>query len=132
MAPGAPSVGLGPPCALYLRTVAKVMSREELASEVANCKGQNDEGVDIRPQSQVLHASLPRSLPYAIMYAWTCTGDEFCHRVRPVERQDEAALADIGRGGHFVEVKGADHEIWVTQMGAVLRTVDQVWKQAAG
>jgi hypothetical protein len=67
MAPGAPSVGLGPPCALYLRTVAKVMSREELASEVANCKGQNDEGIDIRPQSQVLHASLPRSLPYAII-----------------------------------------------------------------
>jgi pimeloyl-ACP methyl ester carboxylesterase len=122
----------GPPCALYLRTVAKVMSREELASEVAACKGQNGEGIDVRPQSQVLHASLPRSLPYAIMYAWTCAGDEFCHRVRPVERHDEAALADIGRGGHFVEVKGADHEIWVTHMGAVLRTVDQVWKQAVG
>jgi pimeloyl-ACP methyl ester carboxylesterase len=121
----------GPPCALYLRTVAKVMSREELASEVANCKGQNDEGITSKGY-RVLNASLPRSLSYAIMYGWTCAGDEFCHRVRPVESKDEAALADIGRGGHFVEVRGADHEIWVTQMGAVLRTVDQVWTQAVG
>ena len=124
----------GPPCALYLRTVAKVMSGEELASEVANCKGQNEEGIDLRSLSQVLHTSLPPTLPFAIMYAWTCAGpsDEFCHRVRPVESRDEAALADIGKGGRFVEVKGADHEIWLTHMGAVLRTVNQVWMQAIG
>ena len=121
----------GSPCALYLRTVAKVMTREELASEVANCRGDNDEGVDLRPGSKVLHAKLPPSMPYAIMYGWLCLGDEFCQRVRPVESADEARLADLGGGGRFVDVKGADHEIYETQMAAVLRSINQIWQRAA-
>jgi pimeloyl-ACP methyl ester carboxylesterase len=122
----------GAPCALYLRTAAKVMSREELQAEVANCKGQNGEGIDLRPQRAVLGASLPSRLPYAIMYAWNCAGDEFCERVRPVENRDEATLAELGNGGRFVDVEGADHEIWITNMKAVLRTIDDIWTEATG
>jgi hypothetical protein len=120
----------GSPCDLYLRTVAKVMTPEELASEVANCRGDNGEGVDLRPGDKVLHAKLPASMPYAIMYGWLCNGDEFCQRVRPVESADEAKLADLGGGGRFVDVKGADHEIYLTHMAAVLRSIDQVRQQA--
>lgn len=120
----------GSPCALYLRTVAKVMSREELAREVANCRGDNEEGVDLRPGDKVLHAKLPLSMPYAILYGWLCAGDKFCQRVRPVESADEARLADLGRLGRFVDVKGADHEIYQTHLAAVLRSINQIWQQA--
>lgn len=120
----------GSPCALYLRTVAKVMTGDELASEVANCRGDNGEGVDLRPGNKVLHAKLPPSMPYAVMYGWLCHGDEFCQRVRPVESADEAKIADLGRGGRFVDVKGADHEIYLTHMAAVLRSIDEAWQQA--
>jgi hypothetical protein len=69
-------------------------------------------------------------MPYAVMYAFNCAGDDFCERVRPVELRDEAVLADLGEGGRFVEVKGADHEIWLTDMDIVLRTIDDVWADA--
>jgi pimeloyl-ACP methyl ester carboxylesterase len=121
----------GSPCALYLRTVAKIMTRAELASEVANCRGDNNEGVDLRPGSTVMHAKLPPSIPYAIMYGWLCRGDEFCRRVRPVESADEARLADLGEGGRFIDVAGADHEIYETHMAEVLRSINQIWQQTA-
>ncbi|MDP9301786.1 MAG: lysophospholipase [Actinomycetota bacterium] len=120
----------GAPCSLYLRTVAEVMSRDELQAEVENCEGQNPEGIDLRSQSAVLRTSLPPSMPYAVMYAFNCAGDDFCERVRPVELRDEAVLADLGEGGRFVEVKGADHEIWLTDMDIVLQTIDDVWADA--
>jgi pimeloyl-ACP methyl ester carboxylesterase len=120
----------GAPCSLFLRTVAKVMSRDELRAEVENCAGQNPEGIDLRPQSAVLRTSLPPSIPYAVMYAFNCAGDDFCERVRPVELRDEAVLAELGNGGRFVEVKGADHEIWLTDMDIVLQTIDDVWAEA--
>jgi pimeloyl-ACP methyl ester carboxylesterase len=120
----------GAPCSLFLRTVAEVMSRDELQAEVENCQGKNPEGIDLRPQSAVLRTSLPPSMPYAVMYAFNCAGDEFCERVRPVELRDEAVLADLGEGGRFVEVKGADHEIWLTDMDIVLQTIDDVWADA--
>jgi hypothetical protein len=120
----------GAPCALYLRTVAKVMSRDELQSEITNCQGENPEGIDLRPQRKVLDASLPSWLPYAIMYGWTCRGDEFCERVRPVESRDEATLAELGKGGRFVEVEGADHEIWIADMNTVIQTIDEIWTEA--
>jgi hypothetical protein len=124
------SMNPGAPCSLYLWTVAKVMSRDELQAEVENCEGQNPEGIDLRPQSAALRASLPPSTPYAVMYAFNCAGDDFCERVRPVELRDEAVLADLGKGGRFVEVKGADHEIWLTDMDIVLQTIDDVWADA--
>ena len=102
------------------------MSRDELQAEIENCEGQNPEGIDLRPQSAVLRTSLPPSIPYAVMYAFNCAGDDFCERVRPVELRDEAVLADLGKGGRFVEVKGADHEIWLTDMDIVLQTIDDV------
>jgi hypothetical protein len=120
----------GAPCSLFLRTVAEVMSRDELQAEVENCQGKNPEGIDLRPQSAVLRTLLPPSMPYAVMYAFNCAGDEFCERVRPVELRDEAVLADLGEGGRFVEVKGADHEIWLTDMDIVLQTIDDVWADA--
>jgi pimeloyl-ACP methyl ester carboxylesterase len=120
----------GAPCSLYLRTAAKVMSHEELASEVANCRGDNPEGVDLRPGDVVLRKALPASMPYAIMYGWLCNGDEFCKRVRPVESADEARLAKLGPRGRFIDVAGADHEIYATHLHAVLRTIDQVWQEA--
>lgn len=124
------SMNPGAPCSLYLRTAAKVMSDEELASEVANCRGDNPEGVDLRPGDVVLRKALPASMPYAIMYGWLCNGDEFCERVRPVESADEARLATLGPHGRFVDVPGADHEIYATHLHAVLQTIDQVWKEA--
>jgi Serine aminopeptidase, S33 len=126
------SMNPGAPCSLYLRTIAKVMSRDELQAEVENCEGQNPEGIDLRPQSAVIRTSLPPSMPYAVMYAFDCAGagDDFCERVRPVELRDEAVLADLGKGGRFVEVNGADHEIWLTDMDIVLQTIDDVWADA--
>jgi hypothetical protein len=120
----------GAPCSLFLRTVAEVMSRDELQAEVENCEGQNPEGIDLRPQSAVLRTSLPPSMPYAVMYAFDCAHDDFCERVRPVELRDEAMLAELGNGGRFVEVKGADHEIWLTDMDIVQQTIDDVWADA--
>jgi hypothetical protein len=120
----------GAPCSLYLRTAAKVMSHEELAAEVANCRGDNPEGVDLRPVDVVLRKALPASMAFAIMYGWHCNGDEFCNRVRPVESADEARLAKLGPRGRFIDVPGADHEIYTTHLDAVLQTIDQVWQAA--
>jgi pimeloyl-ACP methyl ester carboxylesterase len=41
-------------------------------------------------------------------------------------------LAKVGAGGRFVWAKGGGHNLQVTQPDAVLATVDQVWKAAAG
>ena len=116
----------GAPCSLYLRTVKKVETRAELADEVSNCEGQNDEGVDLRPADAVLRARLPKAMPFAVLYGFACNGDAFCERVRPVESAGEAALARIGAGGRFIDVAGADHEIYLTHLAAVLRAIDQV------
>lgn len=122
MNPGAPS-------ALFLRSAARVMTPGELDAEVAYAKGENAEGIDIRPTGELTRATLPPSMPYAVMYALTCAGDDFCERVRPVELRGEAVLAELGEGGLFVEVKDADHEIWLTDMDVVLQTIDEVWAE---
>jgi pimeloyl-ACP methyl ester carboxylesterase len=128
------SINPGPPYKTWLKKARAVESEQEIKeAELPFPRGENDEGIDTRSNESMLIDPLPANLPYAVMFDEDCDGDEaFCRRIRPPLAEVSKQLAEVGKGGRFIWVKGAGHNIHVTQPEVVLATVDQVWKAALG
>jgi len=128
------SINPGPPYKTWLEKARTVESEQEIKeAELPFPRGENDEGIDTRSNESMLIDPLPANLPYAVMFDEDCDGDEaFCRRIRPPLAEVSKQLAEVGKGGRFIWVNGAGHNIHLTQPEVVLATVDQVWKAALG
>lgn len=119
-----------PPYTDWIRAARKVETKTELHDyEIVFYEGGNDEQVLLQSTDRMLEDPLT-SMPYAVMFAEDCGGDsEFCGRVLPPLSAATRTLADVGPHGSFVWVKHAGHEIYVTDLDTVLKTIDAVWSQ---
>jgi pimeloyl-ACP methyl ester carboxylesterase len=117
--------------ARWSRQAGRIETRRELREyEILPLTGANPEGIDLRGTDGISDLPLPDRMPYAVMYALSCHGDDFCERIRPIELGTFEDAARIGAGGRLVEVRGADHEIWTTDLAEVMRTIDEIWAEA--
>lgn len=80
---------------------------------------------------------LPADMPYAVMFDEECEGlpptlqnQQDCKRMLSLLEQTAKDLAAVGQGGRFVRLKGAGHDMHVTQPEATNKVIDQVWKEA--
>jgi len=117
-----------PPYTDWIRAASKVETKAELHDyEIVFYQGQNDEQVTLQSTDQMLEGALPDTVPYAVMFAEDCGGDTaFCDRILPPLSAATKALAGVGKGGSFVWVKNAGHEIYTTDLDVVVRTIDGV------
>ena len=117
--------------ARWIRLAGRVETKVELREyEVLPLTGANPEGIDLRGTDGIGDLPLPDRMPYAVMYALTCHGGNFCERIRPVELGTFEDAARIGADGRLVVVEGADHEIWTTDLAEVMQTIDEIWADA--
>jgi pimeloyl-ACP methyl ester carboxylesterase len=134
------AINPGPPYRTWLRRARTIQTEAEVqAFELPFLQGDNAEGINLTTSESMLTDPLPADLPYAVMF------DASCEDLPPPRRNPKACagyvrlsavtaqeLAKVGKGGRFVWAKGGGHFLQVTQPEAVLATVDQVWKAAAG
>jgi hypothetical protein len=45
--------------------------------------------------------------------------------------ETDRALAKVGQGGRYVPIKGGGHRLYVAHLDDVMRSVEQVWSEAA-
>jgi pimeloyl-ACP methyl ester carboxylesterase len=122
-----------PPYTDWIRRARAVYSsKAELRSnEISFYEGANDEEVSFQSTDGMLADPLPSSMPYTVMFAEDCGGDtEFCDRVLLPLSAATRTLAAVGEGGSFVWVKGAGHEIFVTDLDTVMEAIDGAWSSS--
>jgi pimeloyl-ACP methyl ester carboxylesterase len=134
------SINPSPPYKTWLKRVRTVQTEAEIREfEEPFPRGENDEGIDTRSDESMLTDSLPADMPYAVMFDASCEelppplqNQKDCTRMVRLLELTAKDLAKVGKGGRYVRVKGAGHNINLTQPEVVLATVDQVWKAALG
>jgi pimeloyl-ACP methyl ester carboxylesterase len=132
------SINPSPPYKTWLKRARTVQTEAEIREfELPFPRGENDEGIDTRSDESMLIDPLPADLPYVVMFDEVCDGlppplqnPKDCARMINLLEPTAKDLAKVGKGGRYQRVKGAGHDIQVTQPDAVLATVDQVWKAA--
>lgn len=55
-----------------------------------------------------------------------------CERLLPPLAETTESLAAVGVGGRFVWVKGAGHDIDLTEPQRIRDTLDEIWDEATG
>ena len=67
-----------------------------------------------------------------MMFAEDCGGgsDPYCNKVVRELEQTQRALATLNPEGRFASVKGAGHEIYLTDLDRVLAAIDDVAERA--
>jgi predicted esterase len=120
-----------PPYTNWIRAARRVETPTELKNgEIAFYEGENDEQVAFQGTDAMLKDPLPDSMPYVVMFAEDCDGDtEFCGRILPPLSSATKALASVGGDGSFIWVKDAGHEIYVSHLDTVMKTIDGVLSQ---
>ena len=104
------------------------LKAELRSSEISFYEGANDEHVTFQSTDGMLADPLPDSMRYTVMFAEDCGGDtEFCDRILLPLSASTRTLAAVGEGGSFVWVKGAGHEIFVTDLDMVMEAIDGAW-----
>jgi pimeloyl-ACP methyl ester carboxylesterase len=134
------AINPGPPYRTWLRRARTIQTEAEVqAFELPFLQGDNAEGINLTTSESMLTDPLPADLPYAVMFDASCEdlppprqNPKDCARYVHLMAATEQELAKVGKGGRFVWAKGGGHFLQVTQPEAVLATVDQVWKAAAG
>jgi pimeloyl-ACP methyl ester carboxylesterase len=133
---GVVAMNPGPTYHDWLRRIRGSVTRTELIeNEVKPLSGRGgDEPVDTRETDQLLADGMPAGLPYVVMYAEDCGGgaDAYCLKVVKQLEQAHRALARLSSDGRFVAVKGAGHEIFRTDLPAVLAAIRAVMARARG
>jgi pimeloyl-ACP methyl ester carboxylesterase len=131
------SINPGPPYKTNLKLMRQIQTEAEIREfELPFPHGDNDEGVVTTSDESMLTDPLPADMPYAIMFDAGCEElppplqGRKCRPMLDAFEQMDRALARVGKGGRYVRVKGAGHDIHVTRPEAVMRTIDQVWKEA--
>jgi pimeloyl-ACP methyl ester carboxylesterase len=134
------SINPGPPYKTWLRRARTVQTEAEIREfELPGARGENEEGIDARSDESMLTDPLPADLPYAVMFDEVCEGlppplqnKQDCTRMLRLLELTAKDLAKVGKGGRYVRVKGAGHDIQFSKPEVVLATVDQVWTAAGG
>ena len=134
------SINPNPPYKTWLKRARTVQTEAEIREfEEPFPRGENDEGIDTRSDESMLTDPLPADMPYAVMFDEECEGlppplqnRKDCTRMLSLLELTSKDLAKVGKGGRYVQAKGAGHNIHLTQPEVVFATVDQVWKAALG
>lgn len=134
------SINPSPPYKTWVKRAATVQTPAELREfELLWFRGENEEGIDTRSDERMLTDPLPADLPYAVLFDEECDNlppplqnQQDCTRMLRLLELTAKDLANVGKSGQYVRVKGAGHNIHLTQREVVWATVDQVWKAALG
>jgi pimeloyl-ACP methyl ester carboxylesterase len=134
------SINPSPPYKTWLKRARTVQTEAEIREfELPFPRGDNDEGIDTRSDESMLTDPLPADMPYAVMFDAYCgelppplQNKQDCTRMLRLLELTAEDLAKVGKGGRYVRVKGAGHDIQDTKPEVVLATVDQVWTAAGG
>jgi pimeloyl-ACP methyl ester carboxylesterase len=133
------SINPSPPYKTWIERVGTVETPAELREfELLWFRGENEEGVDTRGDERMLTDPLPAGMPYVVMFDEVCDGlppplqnKPDCTRMLRLLELTARDLAEVGKGGRYVRVQGAGHDIPDTNPDAVLAAVDQVLKAAS-
>jgi pimeloyl-ACP methyl ester carboxylesterase len=130
------SINPHPPSQPWLKRARTFQTEAEIRKfELPDFQGDNPEGIEFRGDESMLTDPLPADLPYAVMFDESCEElppelQDRCPRLVGLLAKTNQELAKVGKGGRFVWAKGTGHDMHLTQPEVVLKTVDQVWKQA--
>jgi hypothetical protein len=132
------SINPSPPYKTWLKRARTVETEAEMEEfELPFTRGDNDEGVNTSTDESMLTDPLPSDLPYAVMFDEVCSGLPFplqnptdCKHLIDQLALTTKDLARVGKGGTYVRVEGAGHDIPFTRPEVVLSTVDQIWAKA--
>jgi pimeloyl-ACP methyl ester carboxylesterase len=132
------SINPNPPYKTDLKRARKVFTEAEIREYVLPFPhGDNEESIVTTSDESMLTDPLPADMPYAVMFDEVCEGfppplqnKADCTLALSLAELTNKNLANVGKGGRYVRVKGAGHNIHLTQPKVVLATVDQVWKAA--
>lgn len=120
-----------PPAKTFLPMARRVETKDEFESELFFYRGGNEEQILFAATERMLTDPLPPTMPYAVMFDEDCGGvTEFCQRILPPLTRATQMLASVGASGRFVRAKGAGHNIYQTDPELVLKTIDDVLKDA--
>jgi pimeloyl-ACP methyl ester carboxylesterase len=133
------SINPSPPYKTWLKRARTVQTEAEIREfELPWPRGDNDEGIDTRSDESMLTDPLPADMPYVVMFDEVCEGlppplqnQKDCTRMLRLLELTAKDLANVGKGGRYVRVKGAGHDIQDTNPDAVLATVDKVLMAAS-
>lgn len=127
---GIVSMNPGPTYHDWLKRLRPIVTRRELLENEIRplTGGVPQEPVDTRGSDALLTKPFPQHVPYTIMYAEDCGGgtDHYCNKVVGQLEASQRALAALSPAGRFVAVKGAGHEIFVTDLDRVVAAVKDV------
>lgn len=104
--------------------------RGGLPAQRAYSRGGNDEHVDLWAAS-ILDAPIAPSIPYTVMYnsASCVKSDTACNEVQPAVERFMDQIVALGSGGRRVDVVGANHAIWETDLDVVLASIEELWAE---
>jgi pimeloyl-ACP methyl ester carboxylesterase len=127
---GVVSMNPGPAYRDWLRRLRPIVTRQELVeNEIKPLSGGvPEEPVDTRSSDVLFTQPFPQDVPYTVMYAEDCGHgtDAYCNKVVAQLDASQRALASLSPEGRFVAVKGAGHEIFVTDLASVVSAVKDV------
>lgn len=120
-----------PPFTRWISAASEVESKQQIReAEMPDYLGQNPEQITFKANDSMLTEPLPASMPYAVMFDEDCGGDtEFCDAILPPLADVYRELAKVGDGGRFIWAKGAGHDIFLTDLALVVKTIDEVWDE---
>jgi pimeloyl-ACP methyl ester carboxylesterase len=134
------AINPSPPYKTWLKRARTVETEAEMQEfELPFPRGDNDEGVNTSTDESMLTDPLPADLPYALMFDEVCSGLPFplqnpvdCKHLIGQLELTAKDLAHVGKGGSYVRVEGAGHDIQDSRPDAVRATIDRIWTRAAG
>lgn len=90
--------------------------------------GVTNEPVDVRQSDELLTEPFPQQIPYVVMFAEDCAGgtDPYCNEVVGQLEETQRLLAELSPQGRFVSMGGAGHEIYLTDLDAVVAAIEDV------
>jgi pimeloyl-ACP methyl ester carboxylesterase len=133
------SMNPSPPYKTWVKRAATVQTPAELREfELLWFRGENEEGIDTRSDERMLTDPLPADLPYAVLFDEECDNlppplqnQQDCTRMLRILELTAKDLAKVGQGGRYVRIKGGGHRLYVAHLDDVMKSVEQVWSEAA-
>ena len=133
------SMNPSPPYKTWVKRAATVQTPAELREfELLWFRGENEEGIDTRSDERMLTDPLPADMPYAVLFDEECDNlppplqsQKDCTRMVMLLELTAKDLAKVGQGGRYVRVNGGGHRLYVAHLDDVMKSVEQVWSEAA-
>ena len=127
---GVVSMNPGPTFHDWLGRLRPIVTPQELRDNEIKplTGGVPAEPVDVRQSDDLLTKPFPQRIPYTVMFAEDCAGgtDPYCNKVVGQLEETQRALAKLSPLGRFVSVRGAGHEIFLTDLDRVIAAIKDV------